>query len=130
MVNPHYPRLLGGALQRDTGGKVFEGPFNPHGPLDVAQLNHYWFKSYPEWLIKRNKGHVDIDVAERGLRRLSMFADGDEHSNAVEDDSAWRFYRRLLESKEAADAGELAEAPQQQQKAGAIPVDVSLFLSA
>ena len=100
MVNPHYPRLLGGAVQRDTGGKVFEGHFNQHGPLDVAHLNHYWFKSYPEWLIKRNKGHVDIDVAERGLQRLSMFADGDEHSNAVEDDNAWRFYRSLLESQE------------------------------
>jgi hypothetical protein len=43
---------------------------------------------------------VDIDVAEKRLRPLTMFADEDERSNAVEDDNAWRFYRSLLESQE------------------------------
>ena len=33
----------------DTNLKTIIAPYNPNGPIDVAQINHYLFKSKQEW---------------------------------------------------------------------------------
>lgn len=80
-VNPHFFTLANGKVQRDTRGTTFGGPLNPGGPTDVVQLNHYLTKTFEEWLIKRDKGHVDIDPAYR--RPLEVFHDNNH--NDVQD---------------------------------------------
>lgn len=91
MVNPHLPHLVPGKKQWSTAGEAFHGSFLENGPIDVAQLNHYWTKTYEEWLIKRNKGHIDIDPNHR--RPLSEFTENDY--NEVFDNAAWQIYMRL-----------------------------------
>jgi hypothetical protein len=89
MSNPHYPSH--GTKQRDTSGRVFGGAFNEGGPIDVAQLNHYWTKSFEEWMIKRNKGHIDVDPNHR--RAMSLFNVHDK--SEFHDDCAWRAYEKI-----------------------------------
>jgi hypothetical protein len=50
--NPNTPLM-------DTNGKVFQGPWNPQGPTDVAQINHYHHKSFEDWLIRCKRGQSD-----------------------------------------------------------------------
>jgi len=55
MVLPHNPNTP----LMDTNGKVFQGPWNPGGPTDVAQINHYHHKTFEDWLIRCNRGQSD-----------------------------------------------------------------------
>ena len=57
---PHYLHLKNGN-QHDTNGKVFWGPFNKNGPLDVAAIHHYHKKSYGEYVKKRQRGRARAD---------------------------------------------------------------------
>jgi hypothetical protein len=52
----HFPKLLNVKDQKDTNGKRFTGPFNPHGPTDVAVLHHYRTKSNKEYVAKKKSG--------------------------------------------------------------------------
>ena len=43
----------------DTNYKIFAGPGNPKGPIDVAQINHYFVKTYQEYMENKiPKGRV------------------------------------------------------------------------
>jgi adenylate kinase family enzyme len=55
MSLPHNPsnKLM------DTNRNFFRGPFNPNGPTDIIQLNHYYYKTYEDWLILCNRGQSD-----------------------------------------------------------------------
>lgn len=55
MILPHNPNTP----LMDTNRKFFNGPFNPNGPIDVVQLNHYHHKSYEDWLIRCERGQSD-----------------------------------------------------------------------
>jgi hypothetical protein len=46
----------------DTNGKIFTGPFNPNGPMDVAVLNHYHNKTKEDWMIRCDRGRVDCEI--------------------------------------------------------------------
>lgn len=43
----------------DTHFRVGNGPFNYQATDEIAQLNHYYLRTYPEFLIKRERGGVD-----------------------------------------------------------------------
>jgi hypothetical protein len=55
MVNPHSPNKP----TIDTNRKKFSGPFNPNGPTDIIQINHYYHKSKQEWIERLNRGQAD-----------------------------------------------------------------------
>jgi hypothetical protein len=55
MVNPHNPNIF----ISDTNRKSFAGPFNENGPIDIVQLNHYYFRTYEDWVIKCDRGRAD-----------------------------------------------------------------------
>ena len=50
VLNPHYTRdhLI------DTDRRWIKGAHNHNGPIDKAQVNHYYFKSLEEWEIRCN----------------------------------------------------------------------------
>ena len=101
---PHYPHLKNGN-QHDTNGKVFWGPFNKNGPLDVAAIHHYHKKSFGEYVKKRQRGRADyIDSETERMEVLSeaikLFEGALEKNSSDEisllaetdvvfDDSAW-----------------------------------------
>jgi hypothetical protein len=69
----------------DTNHKFFYGPFNENGPVDVAQINHYFCKTKPEFIKKLNRGRADFSIG----RQLNEF---EEHNfNDVEDLTAYNF---------------------------------------
>jgi len=84
MINPHHPNI---ALM-DTRREKVEGPFNPGGPVDLLQINHYFTKSPAEFRVKIGRGRAD----QPELRDISEFDDEDEVSNDVEDFTALNFY--------------------------------------
>lgn len=43
----------------DTNGKMVGGPYNPMGPIDQVQLNHYHHKTYEDWLVRCKRGQAD-----------------------------------------------------------------------
>ena len=69
-----------------TDLRVFNGPFNDFGKDDVAQLNHYFGKTWTEWEQKRNRGRAD----NGDIRQDSDF-EAHNH-NEVEDTLALDFY--------------------------------------
>lgn len=85
--NPHTPELKNGLL-RDVNSNVITGNlvYNNNSTLNIAYVNHYFGKTYEEWIIKKNRGRSDID---------SIRMDYDFHGhnkNDVEDLSAHLFY--------------------------------------
>lgn len=87
IVNAHYVVLKSGGVQRDTNGKQFFGPWNPNGPNDIAQINHYWCKSKGEYSLRYGK-HVGD-----GLVKLNKIEEM-EKTNEGFDSSAWDFYKK------------------------------------
>ena len=71
----------------DTNGKIFGGPFNPNGPMDVVYLNHYHNKTKEDWMDRCKRGRVDCQIQHDPNR-------WDEEvniNNEVEDMSAYNF---------------------------------------
>jgi hypothetical protein len=58
MVNPHHPNVM----LNDTNLSEIIGPFNIKGNIDVAQINHYFCKTLPEFRKKIKRGRADIKV--------------------------------------------------------------------
>jgi hypothetical protein len=84
MINPHIQNI---ALL-DTRREKVEGPFNPGGPVDLLQINHYFTKSPAEFRVKVGRERAD----QPELRDISEFDDEDKVSNDVEDFTALNFY--------------------------------------
>ena len=78
--NCHQPSM-------DTNGKIFGGPFNPNGPMDVAYLNHYHNKTREDWMDRCRRGRVDCDIQHDENRWDNEVND----NNEVEDLSAYNF---------------------------------------
>lgn len=57
MLDPHHASIP----SIDTNWNKVSGPFNPGGPIDVVQINHYYHKSYQEWRMKCKRGRADGD---------------------------------------------------------------------
>lgn len=79
------------AYLASTDFRVFSGPFNVTGNDDVAQLNHYFCKTWQEWQIKRDRGRADISIKNVG--HIRQDSDFHRHNfNEVEDRNALDFY--------------------------------------
>ena len=72
----------------DTNRKrIDNSPFNPNGPIDVVQINHYFTKTKEEFVKKINRGRADTGT----YRDISDF---DKHNiNEIEDLTALNFYK-------------------------------------
>jgi hypothetical protein len=105
----HFPHLKDGN-QHDTNGKVFWGPFNKNGPLDVAAFHHYSTKSYAEHVKKRQRGRVSVILNETELMNhyypsIKLFEDALEKNSSGElglagpdvifDDLAWSLLKKI-----------------------------------
>ena len=55
MASPHHANKY----TLDTNRKKVKGPFNPGGPIDVVQVNHYYHKSREEWERRVQRGQAD-----------------------------------------------------------------------
>jgi hypothetical protein len=70
----------------DTSFNTFTGPFNHNGNDQVAQLNHYFCKTWTEWEKKRDRGRAT-------LNRIRSDSDFHGHNrNEIEDTNALNFY--------------------------------------
>ena len=106
--NVHYPHLKNGN-QHDTNGRVFSGPYNKNGPLDVAAFHHYHTKSYGEYVKKRQRGRSDINHETERMKvyneAITFFEDALEKNSSgklglaetdvVFDDSAWTLLKKV-----------------------------------
>lgn len=69
------------------------GPWNLNGKNDIAQLNHYFCKTKPEFQMKISRGRADT-VKGQGIRTWKDF---DDHNfNEVEDNLAKNFLYNQL----------------------------------
>ena len=70
----------------DPHKNFINGPYNKLSDNSIAQINHYFCKTYPEFIEKVERGRSDINVK----RKMSDF---EEHNkNEIEDLSAYNFY--------------------------------------
>jgi hypothetical protein len=82
MTNPHYSSLFGAV---DCEKNPVVRAFNPNGSIEIAQLNHYFCKTYPEFVQKVNRGRADISKK----RLLSEYSE--YNFNSVKDTKARDF---------------------------------------
>lgn len=80
--DPHHSNIP----WMDTSGKTGTSPFNPDGPTDVAQINHYYNKTLPEFLEKVERGRAD------GSWKVPRHMFDIKNQNEVEDTLALDFY--------------------------------------
>jgi hypothetical protein len=89
-TNPHFPILKHG-YQHDCSGKLLNGPVDDSKTkqkfVNFAYINHYFGKTYEEWLLKKNRGCAD----NPNKRTDSEFHA--HNQNEVEDLSAYHFYK-------------------------------------
>ena len=83
MQLPH--NTIGPAM--DTNGKIFQGPFNPGGPMDVAYINHYHNKTKEDWDLRCKRGRVDCNLGHD----YNVWDEEMNINNQVEDLSAYNF---------------------------------------
>jgi hypothetical protein len=83
MQLPH--NTLGPSM--DTNGKIFQGPFNPNGPSDVAYINHYHNKTKEDWELRCKRGRIDCDFGHN----YNVWDEEMNMNNEVEDLSAYNF---------------------------------------
>lgn len=89
IYNAHFAILKNGTITRDTNGKDIRGPFNPDGPTDVAQINHYYYKSMQEHIDRRGG---EAKFSGDGCKRQVDTNDIIKKFNTTYDDSAFTCY--------------------------------------
>jgi hypothetical protein len=71
----------------DLDGNIHSGPFNYNGNNNIAQINHYQCKTFPEFIEKVNRGYACTDKHVR-----QDIGDFDKHNqNEIEDLDAYNF---------------------------------------
>lgn len=61
----HLPRLINGGFLVDSAFRRLVNPMNEVGPVyGLAQINHYWNKSFEEFLCKRIRGKGDREYRD------------------------------------------------------------------
>jgi hypothetical protein len=66
--------------------RIDNTPFNPNGPIDIIQINHYFAKTKGEFTKKINRGRADTGT----FRDMSDF--NGYNLNEIEDLTAYNFY--------------------------------------
>lgn len=88
MASPHHSTKF----TYDTNWKKVQGPFNPNGPTDTIQLNHYYFKSLEEWKKRLERGQADHTTRRLGDWTASMSRDAEVNDTMARD---W-FYKKTI----------------------------------
>jgi len=75
----------------DTNFNTFTGPFNPIGDDNIAHINHYYCRTWEEWINKKNRGRADVPLGhnEHFISDILFF---ERNLNDIEDTSALDFY--------------------------------------
>lgn len=90
-LNPHFAISIPGYHAVDPAGHQVLGAQNVHVDHSRIRINHYFTKSYSEFIEKRSRGKAD-DIAKRSLSEF------EEHDlNDVFDDSAASYARQIHE---------------------------------
>jgi hypothetical protein len=86
IMDIHNPNCVIG----DTNKKLFNGPYNPDGPADIAQINHYLCKTKTEFVAKCQRGVACLAKMDPPFfRSITEF---DTHNlNEIEDMTAYHF---------------------------------------
>jgi hypothetical protein len=71
----------------DTNFKHGNGAFNYYPDDTIAQLNHYYLRTYPEFLIKRERGGVDDVNTKKPIETFD-----ENNHNEIEDTFARDFF--------------------------------------
>jgi Glycosyl transferase family 2 len=96
--SPHTFQLKEGKSQKMLSGQQFWGP-TMNDPRDVAVINHYYFKSYEEYITKHARGssvYGQVDemlnqaIAHIGLDGLPI------PNGTIFDDTAWKALKRMV----------------------------------
>lgn len=74
----------------DTNKFPHNGPFNPNGNDNIAQINHYFCKTIGEFELKCSRGRADTTSYKR---TINEFHEG--NFNEIEDFTAYNFYFNL-----------------------------------
>lgn len=85
MENAHYGIYKHGYDMYDCGGHIIHGPFTKVPQNGLLRINHYFTKSFEEFIEKRNRGKADSD----GLRSMDEFKEHD--INDVFDNSIMKY---------------------------------------
>lgn len=79
-------------LQYDTSGRCTYGPFNENSPTDIAQINHYYFKSKEEYSKKYKSFGSD------GAQKNAVWNCDNDH--IIYEPNACDFYTNHVSSRE------------------------------
>ena len=90
-ITPHNPEYLEGLYNISEQRKKIVGPFNFNGTCERIRINHYFTKSYDEFLSKRERGKAD----SFGIRSLEDF--NDHNQDKIVDEIIDRFLPYLKE---------------------------------
>ena len=75
----------------DTNHRVFKTGIHEHGDDTIAQINHYFCKTWDEFCIKRNRGRADMTPNDPLF--IKKESDFEAHNlNEIEDTYALDFY--------------------------------------
>lgn len=95
--HPHYANYMTGKFCVNTDKEKINGPFNPHILYDKIRINHYFVKSYDEYLQKRQRGRASYSNGE--TRSIEEFYDHDrnEEHDIIMDKYIPVIYKKLQE---------------------------------
>eukprot|EP00522_Entomoneis_paludosa_P012870 CAMPEP_0172443964 /NCGR_PEP_ID=MMETSP1065-20121228/4136_1 /TAXON_ID=265537 /ORGANISM="Amphiprora paludosa, Strain CCMP125" /LENGTH=611 /DNA_ID=CAMNT_0013194377 /DNA_START=215 /DNA_END=2050 /DNA_ORIENTATION=+ len=108
--SPHTFPLRNGTQRIDTSRRIVTSSRH-EGPRDVAVINHYYFRSFEEYVNKRKRGDVFYGAkgANPGHSQSNLTAQAlaglDPNGNPIpsgykQDDSAWKTLRQLVPAYE------------------------------
>jgi hypothetical protein len=73
MNHPHF--VISSRPLVNEAFEPFDGPYTT-SPRKLCKLNHYFTRSYEEWILKRNRGSGDPYVAERPMEWFWVYHNG------------------------------------------------------
>jgi len=99
ILGAHTPKLKDGCrFISPDGVDLLQYPAarQNHVSLEKAQVNHYFGKTWEEWVLKRDKGMVDRPGEDKLVKSDSFFHNNNR--NDVEDSSILRFFNGYLKT--------------------------------
>lgn len=102
ITNPHYVPLKRGTYNHDTNGREFHNGNNINGPIDIAALYHYQYKSRKEYVQKRERGVSNKNWNDPINDHLLKIAKDGFYSDIpfnIHDDRVWKFLKTNVPMK-------------------------------
>lgn len=91
---PHRIKGIENTFTKDTNGNIIESTFNPNGPIDICQINHYKVKSQEEFKIIVNRPRPDLPIGHKDRFRNNFLKQFQAYDlNHIDDFHAYYFYK-------------------------------------